>query len=68
MTTGLPRCGGCFYVVPDEDGVHGRCHRGEPVCLRGSERATWPQVELAKPGCGKFRHPGAPFPQAEAPR
>lgn len=50
----LEPCKACRYCVT-EDALHGRCHRETPVMLRGSERATWPLVDLDEPGCGKFK-------------
>lgn len=53
MTALLP-CRFCRYCVP-EDATAGRCHRAEPVILRGSQDASWPKVFLDAPGCGKAK-------------
>lgn len=42
-----------FCVVENAD--DGRCHKAEPITMRGSDAATWPRVKLDAPGCGKFK-------------
>lgn len=55
MTDLIP-CSHCRFCVHETE-AEGRCHKAEPVMLRGSDRATWPKVQLDAPGCGKGRRP-----------
>ena len=54
--TRLDACRGCRFAVVHMDGQT-RCHKNEPVTIRGSDRAVWPVVNPDQPGGGRFREP-----------